>query len=140
MLGLRTVAESSMGGYPCLPQTCSVTACGVSSKREDFDARGGSSMAKGRRRHQLAVVLMLGVTIVAGKGLPGSSGAPVGRVSSVKRFLVVDNTSERSLLTVVADASTAILNPSPLYAGLKLRVYGVQTGRTIRARRIEVMR
>ncbi len=97
-------------------------------------------MAKGRRRHQLAVVLMLGVTIVAGKGLPGSSGAPVGRVSSVKRFLVVDNTSERSLLTVVADASTAILNPSPLYAGLKLRVYGVQTGRTIRAQRIEVMR
>lgn len=92
-------------------------------------------MAHGQRRRKLAVVLMLGVTILAGSG--ASSNGP--RVSSVRRFLAVDNTSGRSLLTVVTDDSTAIVNPSPLYAGLKVRVYGIQTGRTIHAQRIEVM-
>lgn len=97
-------------------------------------------MAKGRRRRQFAVVLMLGVTIVAGNGIPGGSKAQTAAFKSVKRFLAVDNTSGQSLITVVADASTSILNPSPIYAGLKLRVYGIKTGRTIRAHRIEVMR
>ena len=93
-------------------------------------------MAHGRRRRQLAVVLMLGVTIVAGSGVPASAQATF---HTMRRFLAVDNNSGRSLLTVVTDSSTAILNPSPLYAGLKVRVYGVKHGRTIRAQRIEVM-
>lgn len=89
-------------------------------------------MAKGKK---LAVALMLGVTILAGSGAAQVPGA----VTSVRRFLVVDNASGRSLLTVVTDASTAMLNPGTLYAGLQVRVYGVQSGRTIRARRIEII-
>lgn len=80
-------------------------------------------------------MLMLGVTIVAANGFSRS----VAPVTAARRFLAVDNSSGRSLLTVVTDASTAIVDPSPLYAGLKLRVYGTKQGRTIRAQRIEVI-
>ncbi len=91
-------------------------------------------MKRGRSR-QFAVALVLGVTIVAGTGFTRSTQMP-----PVRRFLAVDNYSGRSLITVVTDASTSILHSNPLYAGLKVRVYGIRTGRTIRAQRIEVMR
>lgn len=87
------------------------------------------------RRRNLAIVLMLGVTIVAGTGLVRRSDS----VASVRRFLAVDNHSRQVLMTVVTDASTAISSPGPLHAGLQVRVYGVQVGRTIRAHRIERM-
>ena len=87
------------------------------------------------RSRQLAVALMLGVTIIATTGLAQSPVAQSGR-----RFLAVDNDSGRSLLTVVTDASTATPWTHLLYAGLQVRVYGVKTGRTIHARRIEIMR
>ncbi len=87
-----------------------------------------------RQKRRLAV-LMLGVTIlVAGHGPAAKT------LAASRRFLAVDNSSGRRLVTVVTDASTNIVDPSPLYAGLRLRVYGVRNGRTIRARRIEVMR
>ncbi len=77
---------------------------------------------------------MVGVTILAGSNAPQSHGA----VRSNRRYLAVDIASGRSLFTVVTDSSTAI-DPSALYAGLQVRVYGVRTGRTIRARRIEII-
>lgn len=88
-----------------------------------------------KRRGKFAIVLMLGVTVVAASGL----GASASSWRPHKRFLAVDNGTRSSLLTVVTDASTAIVDPSPLYAGLQVRVYGVRQGRTIHARRIEVM-
>lgn len=88
-------------------------------------------MAHGKRAQHLAVALILGVTILAGTtGAPSSSG---------RRFLAVDNASGRSLLTVVTDASTAMHGPLALSAGIRLRIYGTQSGRTIRARRIEIL-
>jgi hypothetical protein len=78
---------------------------------------------------------MLGVTIVAATGLAEHSGS----VASVRRFLAVDNHSGHVLMTVVTDAATAISHPLVLRAGAQVRVYGVQTGRTIRAQRIELM-
>ena len=87
------------------------------------------------RSRQIAVALVLGVTIVATTGWTRSAA-----IRPVHRFLAVDNYSGRSLLTVVTDPTTSILLSNPLYAGLRVRVYGVKTGRTIHAQRIEVMR
>ncbi len=78
---------------------------------------------------------MCGVTIVAAGGL----GYQNTTKTQLRRFLAVDTVSGRSLLTVVTDESTAILDPSGLYSGLKVRIYGVKSGRTIHARRIELV-
>jgi hypothetical protein len=90
----------------------------------------------GGRRRKFAVVLMLGVTVVAASGV----GLTATSIRPYKRFLAVDNRTRQSLLTVVTDSSTAIVDPSPLYAGLQVRVYGTVKGSTIHAQRIEVMR
>lgn len=89
----------------------------------------------GRRRRHIAVGLMCGVTIVAA----GSLGSQSATSTQLRRFLAVDNARGRSLITVVTDESTAIFDPSGLYSGLKVRIYGVQNGRTIHARRIELV-
>ncbi len=92
-------------------------------------------MANGRRRKKFAIALMFGVTI-----LVGASGAPnAGNRAHFRRFLAVDNASGRSLFTVVTDASTWVAHPDGLKAGDQVRVYGVQRGHTIRARRIEMI-
>ncbi|PSR20033.1 MAG: hypothetical protein C7B45_16895 [Sulfobacillus acidophilus] len=92
-------------------------------------------MAQSSRRHRFAVALMLGVTIVATAGLSEHTGS----IASMQRFLAVDNHSGQVLMTVVTDAATTISYPMTLRAGAKVRVYGVQTGRTIHAQRIERM-
>lgn len=92
-------------------------------------------MANGRRRKKFAIALMFGVTILA-----GASAAPnAGNRAALRRFLAVDNASGRSLFTVVTDASTSVTHPDRLKAGNQVRVYGVQRGHTIRARRIEII-
>lgn len=90
---------------------------------------------KSGRGQQLAVMLMLGVTVVAAHGFTHPAPAP----NVARRFLAVDNTSGRALITVVTDDSTVAIDPSALYAGLRVRVYGTPIGKTIRAQRIEVM-
>ncbi|NMP22307.1 hypothetical protein [Sulfobacillus harzensis] len=91
-------------------------------------------MSGRKRRQHIAIWLMLGVTILA-----GATTREGGRASALRRFLAVDNASGRSVFTVVTDASTTLPRPELLTAGHQVRVYGVKSGRTIRARRIEII-
>lgn len=92
-------------------------------------------MAHGHCRRQVAIVLMLGVTILVG----GSTSQGQGNIKTVRRFLAVDNISGRSLLTVVADARTSVADQVQLSAGTQVRIYGVRAGRTIHAQRIDIL-
>ncbi len=86
-----------------------------------------------RQKRRLAL-FMLGVTVLVAGHVPAAKSLTAGR-----RFLAVENSTGHRLVTVITDSSTNIIDPSPLYAGLRVRVYGIRNGRTIRARRIEVM-
>jgi len=88
------------------------------------------------RRRPLAVMLMVGVTIVVGSAWSPPS---VRTLPNLRRFLAVDHASGGTLVTILTDAQTRPADIPVMAAGLKVRVYGVRTGRTIRAVRMEAM-
>lgn len=92
-------------------------------------------MGNGTRRKRFAIFLMFGVIILVSASASSESRGS----AAMRRFLAVDNASGRSLFTVVADATTAVRHPDLLTAGHQVRVVGIRTGRTIRARRIEIV-
>lgn len=104
-------------------------------KSRILEPKGVMLVAGGRRRRQFAVALIFGVTILVG----GTATPGAGSVSTVQRYLAVDNLSGRRLLTVVTDHTTNFSASTGLKAGQQVRVYGVQYGRTIHAQRIELL-
>lgn len=95
-------------------------------------------MARRGRRRALAVIFVLGATLLTG-GNPSRSMAS-GKPSPQKRFLAVaESFNQVELLTIVTTSQTQVTGQPVLAAGTRVRLSGIRQGRTVTAGRIEVI-